>query len=158
MKKFHEPAKKSRADQNHSEQESVQKPQMDIDKSNEEPRNTEIYENRNNIKDEETNKTLIPSTNEKKDSLETGEDNMFEVDGIRNHRTQRGRREFLIKWKDYKETNNTWEPKNNLSPELVGTYFEQRQVSRKGGGTSPDSLPQNGLLTTFNQIPHRRRK
>ena len=130
----------------------------DILKSNEEPRNTEIYENQNSVRGEETNKTLIPSTNEKKNSPETEEVNIFEVDGIRNLRTRRGRREFLIKWKDYDETNNTWEPENNLSPKLVRLYFEQRQVCRRGGGTSPDSLPRNGLLTTFDQIPHRRRK
>ena len=98
---------KSITDQNLSEQESVQKPQRDIHKSNEDPRNTEIYENQNSIRGEETNKTLIPSTNEKKDSPETEEDNIFEVDGIRNHRTRRRRREFLIKWKDYDESNNT---------------------------------------------------
>ena len=130
------PVNLSTANQNLSEQESVQKPQMDNHKSNEEPGNTEIYENQNSLRGEETNKILIPSTNEKKDSAETEEDNIFEVDRIRNHRTRRRRREFLIKCKDYDETNNNWEPENNLSPKQIMVKewericFLQKEISK----------------------------
>jgi hypothetical protein len=38
----------------------------------------------------------------------------FEVERILGERTIRGKREFLIKWKNYGDFENSWEPEENL--------------------------------------------
>ena len=45
---------------------------------------------------------------------ESYEENEFEVERIINHRKILGITEFLIKWKGYPESENTWEPEDHL--------------------------------------------
>ena len=44
----------------------------------------------------------------------TKEDNEFEVEKIINYRDIDNGREYLVKWKGYPDTDNTWEPDTNL--------------------------------------------
>jgi hypothetical protein len=46
---------------------------------------------------------------------EKEEDNEFEVEKVIAHRGDKHNREFLVKWLGYDESENTWEPENNLS-------------------------------------------
>ena len=50
----------------------------------------------------------------------------FKVDRILSHRQRKvGRRvvhEYLIKWLGYPDTDNSWEPESNLTPDLVQAY------------------------------------
>lgn len=39
---------------------------------------------------------------------------VFTVEAIRGARTRRGKPEYLIKWRDYGEEMNTWEPQTNI--------------------------------------------
>ncbi|XP_035680566.1 testis-specific chromodomain protein Y 2-like [Branchiostoma floridae] len=39
---------------------------------------------------------------------------VFEVEGILDQRTRRGREEYLIRWKGFDEDEDTWEPEKNL--------------------------------------------
>ena len=45
---------------------------------------------------------------------ESHEETEFEVESIINHRRILGVTEFLVKWKNYPESENTWEPEDNL--------------------------------------------
>ena len=51
---------------------------------------------------------------------------LYKVENILSHRERRvGKRkiqEFLIKWLGYDDTHNSWEPKNNLTPDLLQAY------------------------------------
>ena len=40
--------------------------------------------------------------------------NLFEVEYILKRRIVKGKREYLIKWKDYPENESTWEPLSHL--------------------------------------------
>ncbi|CAL2037560.1 unnamed protein product [Caenorhabditis brenneri] len=53
----------------------------------------------------------------------------YVVERILNHRkTRKGKQEFLIKWADYDESHNSWEPKSNIAdPLLIPAYFEARK-------------------------------
>ena len=56
----------------------------------------------------------------------------YHVEQILDHRT-RGRNpntrtEYLVKWKGYDESNNTWEPAQNLTPDLIEQYNSSRVV------------------------------
>ena len=38
---------------------------------------------------------------------------------------------YLIKWKDFGDEHNTWEPKSNLNPEIIQEFQKERLESRK---------------------------
>ena len=48
----------------------------------------------------------------------------YEVDHIVNHRRMGGSLEFLVRWKGYKECDDTWEPESNLKncPKILKEY------------------------------------
>src|SRR6267154_3001849 len=58
----------------------------------------------------------------------------FEVETIINHRFF-GRRkvlQYLIKWKGYPSSDNTWEPVDNVhAPEIVKQYHQRRPLEDK---------------------------
>ncbi|KAL5699807.1 La ribonucleoprotein [Ranunculus cassubicifolius] len=58
----------------------------------------------------------------------------FEIEAVRGKRTRKGKRQYLIKWRGWPETANTWEPFDNLqSCSDIIQAFEQRsaKTSRK---------------------------
>ena len=64
----------------------------------------------------------------------------YEVEAIRGSRIVRGKKEYHVKWKGYKESENTWEPAENLETckNLVKEFEEnnkdkgkEREVKRK---------------------------
>ena len=59
---------------------------------------------------------------------ESYEETEFEVESIVDHRKILGITEFLIKWKGYPESENTWEPEDNLlnCRELLHHYRQSR--------------------------------
>ena len=38
---------------------------------------------------------------------------------------------YLIKWKDFGDEHNTWEPKSNLNPEIIQEFQKERLESKK---------------------------
>jgi len=62
------------------------------------------------------------------------EDPEYEVEAIINHRFfgQRRRLQYLIKWKEYPHSDNTWEPVENLHAEaLVKAYHRKHPLEHK---------------------------
>ncbi|RXW14033.1 hypothetical protein EST38_g11824 [Candolleomyces aberdarensis] len=49
----------------------------------------------------------------------------YEVEGILQHRTKQGRKEYLLRWKDQPTSEDSWEPEENLehSQELLSGYW-----------------------------------
>ena len=35
--------------------------------------------------------------------------------------------QYLVKWKDYGDEHNTWEPKANLTPEMIKEYHQEKK-------------------------------
>ncbi|KAI4356182.1 hypothetical protein L6164_000224 [Bauhinia variegata] len=59
-------------------------------------------------------------------------DGFFEIEAIRRKRVKKGQTQYLIKWRDWPETANTWEPLENLSGVSdVIESFEDRLKSGK---------------------------
>ena len=49
--------------------------------------------------------------------------NVYEVEAILNHKGNGRNRHFYIKWKDYEDEENTWEPRRNVfAKELLADY------------------------------------
>ena len=57
---------------------------------------------------------------------ESGEDEIFEAEHLVEKKRENGRWLWLVKWKGYSSKDNTWEPSQNLSKELIAD-FEKRQ-------------------------------
>ena len=60
--------------------------------------------------------------------------NEYEVEAIVAKRRKKGRTEYLVNWKGYEKSDNTWEPTENLHcPEKV-IEFEQKSKARPHDG------------------------
>ena len=69
------------------------------------------------------------------------ENGEYEVETILDCKWVRGRRQYLIKWKGYPNTENTWEPKTNLNcSELVSEFHRRNPRIR----TSPRGWDRSG--------------
>jgi chromobox protein 5 len=56
----------------------------------------------------------------------------YKVEAIHAHQYHRHKLQYLIKWKGYPESNNTWEPVNNVqAPRLVKGYYEAHPLEDK---------------------------
>lgn len=69
------------------------------------------------------------SKSTKKDADETEEDEeaveddtVYEVEAIVDHKGTNKSRRFLIKWQGYPESDNSWEPRENINAEMVKEY------------------------------------
>ena len=54
--------------------------------------------------------------------LQIGDQDCYEVDSILDKRTVRKRTQYLIKWKGWDESSNTWEYASSIHPDLVRAY------------------------------------
>lgn len=79
----------------------------------------------------ESSKTKAKSSKAKSDSEEDEED--YEVEKIIDVNTKKnGKREFLIRWKNYSSKHDTWEPEDNLScDELIAKFLELQEERDK---------------------------
>ena len=53
-------------------------------------------------------------------------DNNFEVETIIRHRGNTHNREYFVKWKNYDQSHNSWEPAAHFdSPEIIQEYWKK---------------------------------
>lgn len=59
-------------------------------------------------------------------------DETYKVEAILKHRKRNGKVFYLIKWEGYDESQNTWEPEDNLScPDILAKYIEKLEKEQK---------------------------
>ncbi|QCE16937.1 chromobox protein 8 [Vigna unguiculata] len=74
--------------------------------------------------------TLVPPNPNPNLNLEDG---FYEIETIRRRRVRKGELQYLIKWRGWPETANTWEPLENLQsvPDLLHAFEEDSFRKRK---------------------------
>ncbi|CAK1549592.1 unnamed protein product [Leptosia nina] len=100
------------------------------------------------------------------ETTEGSSEEEYVVEKVLNKRTVKGKTQYLLKWKGYKEEESTWEPVDNLDcEELIRVFEESRkekekpkkteerskkrpresseETSRKSRGTSVSSVEEN---------------
>ena len=59
-------------------------------------------------------------------------DEEYVVEKVVDKRRVRGRVEYLLKWKGYPSSDNSWEPENNCGcPELIEAFEKKRKIERE---------------------------
>ena len=66
--------------------------------------------------------------------------NYYYVEKIVNHRGQPGSYEFLVKWQNFPESENSWEPESSfLGNDSIKKYWEAVMVSAGGDNAAGDA-------------------
>ncbi|KMQ97762.1 chromobox protein 5 [Lasius niger] len=71
----------------------------------------------------------------------SGNEDEYEVEKLINIRTSKGSRQFLVRWKGYGESADTWENEKDLNcPELIEKFLAKEQETKlsKTGSTKTD--------------------
>mmetsp|Transcript_647 Transcript_647/g.458 ORF Transcript_647/g.458 Transcript_647/m.458 type:complete len:97 (-) Transcript_647:11-301(-) len=63
-------------------------------------------------------------------TTEAGQDGVFEVEDLLDHKFENGKHHYLVKWQGFAET--TWEPDENIGSELA-KLKESLQKRRRNG-------------------------
>ncbi|CAF0809298.1 unnamed protein product [Didymodactylos carnosus] len=75
-------------------------------------------------------------------TLVSGGGEQYEIERIVDKRFRNGRLEYLIKWRDYPESQNTWEPASNIEPDEERELLSEYEATTKPTGSLKPSPSQ----------------
>ncbi|PWA49645.1 chromo domain protein LHP1 [Artemisia annua] len=119
--------------------------------NNNEYNNNEEYEQQQQ-EEEEDQEEYEEEEEEERPKLAEG---FFEIESVRKKRSRKGKLQYLIKWRGWPETANTWEPFENLMScsDIIDAFEERLKSGRKGS-----SKKQKRKLEVVSQAPPAKKK
>jgi hypothetical protein len=79
-----------------------------------------------------------------------GKQTFYEVECIVAKRVKDGRKEYLLKWKNFEESQNTWEPEQNLEcPKLIKEFEAREETKRKQTPVKRNNLKRSAKKITL---------
>ena len=83
------------------------------------------------------------------DSEESETEQVYIVEKVVSKRKSKaGKTEYLIKWQGYKEADNTWEPADNVSDDLIKEFELEQMAMRRKKKTSPNKTSPPSTTTS----------
>lgn len=68
----------------------------------------------------------------KHDDQEKPEVGVYEVERLLDHKMQKNKRLFLVRWKGFDKEHDTWEPESNLNcPAVLHSYIMKNKIQHK---------------------------
>uniref|UniRef100_A0A6N2NLW3 Chromo domain-containing protein n=1 Tax=Salix viminalis TaxID=40686 RepID=A0A6N2NLW3_SALVM len=120
---------------------------------------TEGEEDEEEDNDDEEDEEENPKGEDEKDNLFDEErakldEGFFEIEAIRRKRVRKGQLQYLIKWRGWPETSNTWEPLENL--QSCSDVIDAFEESLRLGKSSRKRKRKHGGLLTHTKKKHPR--
>merc|ERR1712110_934900 len=88
---------------------------------------------------EDINQDLIKEFENKKKAESQPEENgdEYEIEKVVDERTVGKKKEYFVKWKGWKDEDNTWEPKENLTAGIIKKYETEAKKQQQKDSPSP---------------------
>ena len=64
-------------------------------------------------------------------SSELEEEEVYTIEKILDKRYPGPKIQYLVKWKDYGDEHNSWEPKSNLHPKVIASFEEEQRIKKE---------------------------
>ncbi|KAI8929738.1 hypothetical protein BC831DRAFT_259471 [Entophlyctis helioformis] len=75
---------------------------------------------------------VVDGADEGRSDDEDADEEEYEVERILDHRKRRGKTEYLVKWKDYPDSENSWAWEDDMqAPEIIAAYLKSRKQTPK---------------------------
>ena len=80
---------------------------------------------------------------------ELDEEEVFTIEKLLDKRYPGPKIQYLVKWKDYGDEHNSWEPKSNLHSKVIASFEEEQRIKNQPLQSEPKSSLLPKVIKTY---------